>query len=139
MRKILHQFLPPRMCLQRAPRSRRTLTPPRKHPGTFHQSWEISTIQNGQTDSWTGYYLSRIFLNGANNMARVEYTTTIRCAEFENPSLTAIPVLFSGCMNAYGCIPDVTKNLFYSSVVLVDVLPCDGSSQLAARNESHQF
>jgi hypothetical protein len=120
-------------------------------------------------------------------MARVEYTTTIRCAqqsvrrfqhnvkvskltkdpsrvlfvivmhfpvetddpfrpfclntrgEFENPSLTAIPVLFSGCMNAYGCIPDVTKNLFYSSVVLVDVLPCDGSSRLAAQNESHLF
>ena len=40
------QFLfPPRMCLQRAPSSRRTHTPtPWKHPGLFRQPLEYSTI-----------------------------------------------------------------------------------------------
>ena len=54
MRQIRLQFLlPRRMCLRRAPSSRRTGTPtPHKHPGLFRQplALEIMT-QSGQNDS----------------------------------------------------------------------------------------
>jgi hypothetical protein len=83
VRQIHLQFLLPlRMCLQRAPSSRRTHTPtPRKHPGSFRQPSEIMMMQRGQQDSLTGNYLSRIFLDGANITARVEYAhDTIRPA-----------------------------------------------------------
>jgi hypothetical protein len=43
--------------------------------------------------------------------------------EFKNPSLKAIADLFIGIMIAHGCDPDVAKNLVYSSVAGVDLLP----------------
>jgi len=46
--------------------------------------------------------------------------------EFENPSLKAIVDLFIGIMIAHGCDPDVAKNLVYSSVGIMDVLPVMG-------------
>jgi hypothetical protein len=46
--------------------------------------------------------------------------------EFENPSLKVMADLFIGIMIAHGCDPDVAKNLVYSSVGIVDVLPVMG-------------
>ncbi len=56
--------------------------------------------------------------------------------DFENPSLKAIADIFIGIMIAHGCDPDATKNLVYSSVAGVDLLPVmvphDWSSKKAA-------
>ena len=46
--------------------------------------------------------------------------------EFKNPSLKALADLFFGIMIAHECDPDVAKNLVYSSMGIVDVLPVMG-------------
>jgi hypothetical protein len=63
--------------------------------------------------------------------------------EFKNPSLRAMADLFIGCMIANGCDPSVAKNLFYSSLGVVDVLPLSGPpnwhSKKAAYNSPNNY
>ena len=57
--------------------------------------------------------------------------------EFENPSLKAIADLFIGNMIAHGCDSDVVKNLVYSSVAGVDLLPVMGPHNWSSKNSAY--
>ena len=57
--------------------------------------------------------------------------------EFENPSLKAIADIFIGIMIAHGCNPNVTKNLVYSSVAGVDLLPVMGPHDWSSKKAAY--
>jgi hypothetical protein len=57
--------------------------------------------------------------------------------EFENLSLKAIADLFIGIMIAHGCNPDVAKNLVYSSVAGVDLLPVMGPHDWSSKKAAY--